>query len=109
MKKIIIDTWPIPNYQELRNIWHKNPTVLLDIHELSDYKDIVSFLIKDKDEFSFAILADLVEKVNFPKELLETVYYKGDLGCKMSVCYTKDLPSSLKEVCSELISTQHET
>ena len=109
MKTIIIDTWPIPSYQELKNIWHNNPTVILDVYELSDYTDIVSFLIQDKDEFSFAILSELAEKTNFPKELLETVYYEGDLGCKMSVCYSKNLPSSLQEACSNLISTQHKT
>ncbi|WP_151051212.1 hypothetical protein [Neisseria zalophi] len=107
MKSIIIDRWPIPNYIALRTLWYENSTISLITTELSCYDEIVPFLISEGDEFALVVLSDLVEKKNFPSKFLEKVFYTGDLGCQLSVCYSEKVPESLRAECSRLKLSKH--
>ncbi|MDO1510169.1 MULTISPECIES: hypothetical protein [unclassified Neisseria] len=102
MKYISINKWPVSNYQKLKRIWNENSIVSLEVGEISFYDDMVSFLINEKDEFAFAILSELAEKDNVPVEILEKIFYTGNLSCQMSVCKNKNLPHSLKYECMKI-------
>ena len=102
MKYISINKWPVSNYQKLKRIWYENSIVSLEVGEMSFYDDMVSFLINEKDEFAFAILSELAEKDNVHVEILEKIFYTGNLSCQMAVCKNKNLPQSLKYECMKI-------
>lgn len=45
-------------------------------------------------------MADIVEYANFPSDLLENVFHKGDIGCRVAVSLRDDLPMQLEELCA---------
>lgn len=100
MKTIIINDKIISNYLKAKEIWDKNNDVELKIQEILDVDTIVTFLLNNKNSFSFSILSDLVEKQNISNSLLEKIFHEGDIGCKISVYYKNDLSDDLRRKVS---------
>jgi hypothetical protein len=67
-----------------------------EIRELTQF-----LLLQIPDDLSYVLLADIVENVAFPPDLLEEVYRKGDLGCQVAVALRDDLSEQLQQLCAE--------
>lgn len=76
--------------------------LLPDNLSAEEIRDMTLFLLsQESDDFRNSLIADLVEYDCFPRSLLEKVFEKGDIGCRVAVCLRDDLSKCLQELCEK--------
>lgn len=103
MKELVINEGAIENhFLSLAEKWDREPylSLIIDISTERLYSVATKLLNVLPNDLAFAILADLVERDEFPLELLSEVYSKGDKACKMSICLRKNLCTKIAELCA---------
>jgi len=69
---------------------------------VSEIQELVLFLLgQDSNDLRNLLLADMVEDSAFPGNLLEEVFHKGDIGCRVAVSLRDDLSPQLEYLCSQ--------
>jgi hypothetical protein len=74
-------------------------SLIIDISGENLYSVVVNLLSMLPNNLAFGVLADLVEREDFPVVLLSEVYDKGDKACKVSICLRDNLPLEIIERC----------
>lgn len=80
----------------------QNITLSLDADlSVDEIRDLVLFLLRQEPgDLRNLLLADLVEYQNFPADLIEDVFYKGDISCRVAISLRDDLSPHLEELCA---------
>jgi len=102
MKKLIINEDIVNNhFLFAEKEWESEPYIalMIDISAENLYLIVINLLSMLPNNLAFAILADLVEREDFPIVLLSEVYDKGDKACKVSICLRDDLPLEVIKRC----------
>ena len=54
-------------------------------------------------ELANSLLADLLERPNFPVQYIYEIYTKGDKACKITICLRDKLPSDIANMCENAL------
>jgi len=102
MKKLIINENIVNNnFLNAAKEWESEPCIalIIDISAENLYAVLVKLLNILPNNLAFCILADLVERDDFPVDLLGEVYDKGNKACKVAVCLRDNLPLEIMKLC----------
>lgn len=54
-------------------------------------------------ELANSLLADLLERPNFPVQYIHEIYTKGDKACKITICLRDKLPTDIANMCENAL------
>jgi hypothetical protein len=86
-------------------LWDNEKNIAIEISrefETSELQSLVEMMVEGlPNNFLFAVLETLAERPYLTASLQNTIFIKGDVGCKTSICLRDDLDDNLKQKCSE--------
>lgn len=102
MKQLIITENIVNNhflYAEKQ--WEEESHIDLSINIVTEnlYSIVLILINRLPNKFASLILAELVEREDFPSTLLSEVFDKGDKACRVAICLRDNLPSEIIEKC----------
>lgn len=106
MKKIIANKDLIINdFSEDNKKWTSEENIeLITKIDKQDLNLIVRKLIDLlPSELANSLLADLLERPNFPVQYIHEIYNKGDKACKITICLRDKLPSDIANMCENAL------
>lgn len=91
------------SYEALRRKYAKNKNASISLPtdlSVTEIRDLVNLILHQPlDIFGYVLLADMAESPLLPLDLLEEIYQKGDVGCRVAIALRDDLPEQLKILC----------
>lgn len=101
MKTLTIDDTIIQNYALLKDQWHSNGSIVLEVTISPDTAAIIcDFLLHKKEDFALHILSELIESTVVNTDTAKKIFIEGTTACKVAICLKDDLDEELMRLCS---------